>query len=147
MCDRDPVDQWSFGRVTLLGDAAHAMRPNGSNGATQAILDAMALARLLAPAALSTRTEESSASKGMIEAALWDYQEERLPPTTRVVQANRGTGPEKVLQMAHDNPDTPFEELDAVSTSPLSLPPASPPSPLRALSRPLSVSERMCVSR
>src|SRR3546814_8343267 len=40
MCDRDPVDRWSFGRVTLLGDAAHPMYPVGSNGASQAILDA-----------------------------------------------------------------------------------------------------------
>ena len=116
MCDRDPVEQWSFGHVTLLGDAAHAMRPNGSNGATQAILDGMALARLLAPSALSARAEDTSTSGGTsaIAAALVEYQEERLAPTTRVVQANRGTGPEKVLQMAHDNPETPFEELDAV---------------------------------
>ena len=45
MVDRDPVDRWTFGRVTLLGDAAHAMYPIGSNGASQAILDARVLAR------------------------------------------------------------------------------------------------------
>ena len=47
MVDRTPVPRWSFGRVTLLGDAAHAMRPNGSNGASQAILDGVALADAL----------------------------------------------------------------------------------------------------
>ena len=45
MVDRDPVERWTFGRVTLLGDAAHPMYPIGSNGASQAILDARVLAR------------------------------------------------------------------------------------------------------
>ena len=44
MCDRDPLPRWSFGRVTLMGDAAHPMYPVGSNGAAQAILDARSLA-------------------------------------------------------------------------------------------------------
>jgi 2-polyprenyl-6-methoxyphenol hydroxylase-like FAD-dependent oxidoreductase len=44
-CDRDPVPRWSFGRVTLLGDAAHPKYPTGSNGASQAILNARSLAR------------------------------------------------------------------------------------------------------
>ena len=48
MVDKDPVDRWTFGRVTLLGDAAHPMYPRGSNGAAQAILDARALADCLA---------------------------------------------------------------------------------------------------
>jgi 2-polyprenyl-6-methoxyphenol hydroxylase-like FAD-dependent oxidoreductase len=48
MCDRDPVPHWSFGRLTLVGDAAHPMYPVGSNGASQAILDARRLAALLA---------------------------------------------------------------------------------------------------
>ena len=47
MCDRDPLPRWSFGRATLLGDAAHPMYPVGSNGASQAVLDARALARHL----------------------------------------------------------------------------------------------------
>ena len=51
MCDRDPLPRWSFGRATLLGDAAHPMYPVGSNGASQAVLDARALARHLAQAA------------------------------------------------------------------------------------------------
>ena len=48
VCDRDPIKRWSHGRVTLLGDAAHAMYPVGSNGASQAVLDAMRLADELA---------------------------------------------------------------------------------------------------
>jgi 2-polyprenyl-6-methoxyphenol hydroxylase-like FAD-dependent oxidoreductase len=43
-CDREPLPRWSFARVTLLGDAAHPMYPVGSNGASQAILDAKCLA-------------------------------------------------------------------------------------------------------
>ncbi len=48
MVDQDPLPRWSFGRVTLLGDAAHPMVPRGSNGAGQAILDARCLADALA---------------------------------------------------------------------------------------------------
>ena len=48
MCDRDPLPRWSHGRVTLLGDAAHPMYPVGSNGASQAILDARSLGDWLA---------------------------------------------------------------------------------------------------
>ena len=61
MCDRDPLPRWTFGRVTLLGDAAHPMYPVGSNGASQAILDARCLSDLLVsaehpmPGALSLR--------------------------------------------------------------------------------------------
>ena len=51
MVDRDPVDRWTFGRATLLGDAAHPMYPIGSNGASQAILDARVLAREIQPTA------------------------------------------------------------------------------------------------
>jgi 2-polyprenyl-6-methoxyphenol hydroxylase-like FAD-dependent oxidoreductase len=112
MVDRDPVDKWSFGCVTLLGDAAHAMRPNGSNGATQAILDGVALARLLAPATMAARSE--GALPDRLAAALVEYEQERLEPTTRVVMANRSTGPERVLQMVVDDADTPFGELEAV---------------------------------
>ena len=112
MVDRDPVERWSFGSVTLMGDAAHAMRPNGSNGASQAILDGAALARLLAPPVFSQRAEGDT--RGRLAAALVEYEDERLAPTTRVVMANRSTGPEQVLQMVVDEPDTPFGDLEAV---------------------------------
>ncbi|MCA9571863.1 MAG: FAD-dependent monooxygenase, partial [Myxococcales bacterium] len=49
MVDRDPLDRWTVGRVTLLGDAAHAMTPNMGQGACQAIEDGVVLASLLDP--------------------------------------------------------------------------------------------------
>ncbi len=86
MCDRDPLPQWSFGRVTLLGDAAHPMYPIGSNGASQAILDARVLAREIQ-------------THGATPEALHAYEAERRPATTRIVLANRGNGPEQVMQL------------------------------------------------
>ena len=92
MVDRDPVGQWSFDRVTLAGDAAHAMVPNGSNGASQGILDAASLERCL-----STHAN--------VVTAFEKYEEERLPPTSRLVIDNRKTGPERVLQLVEERCD------------------------------------------
>ena len=89
MCDRDPVDRWSFGRMTLLGDAAHPMYPIGSNGASQAILDAECLAHCLS-------------SEPDVVRALKIYEETRLPPTSAIVFANRGQGPDYVMQLCHE---------------------------------------------
>jgi 2-polyprenyl-6-methoxyphenol hydroxylase-like FAD-dependent oxidoreductase len=86
MCDRDPLPRWSHGRVTLLGDAAHPMYPVGSNGASQAILDARCLADRLVSA-------EHPAH------ALWAYEVERLPMTAQIVQMNRKGGPEGVIDV------------------------------------------------
>lgn len=97
MVDRNPLQRWSFGRVTLLGDAAHAMYPIGANGASQAIIDASALAEAIA--------ETDSA-----EDALSSYQSKRLGPTTRVVLANRQRGPEKILEVAKRRLPTPDAE-------------------------------------
>lgn len=80
MSDRDPLPQWSFGRVTLLGDAAHPMYPIGSNGASQAILDAEALCTAL--------QEERN-----WQTALKRYDEERVPAAAKVVLQNRQKAP------------------------------------------------------
>lgn len=101
MVDRDPAERWTFGRVTLLGDAAHAMYPIGSNGASQAILDARTLAYRLA-------TEPT------VAAALAAYEAERRPATTRLVLANRGEGPERVMQLAEDRAPQGFAQVTDV---------------------------------
>ena len=88
------------------------MRPNGLNGATQAILDDFLMSRLLAPVALAARTEPDTHSR--LEAVLVDYERERLEPSTRVVMANRQTGPERVRQIVVDDLDMAYEELEAV---------------------------------
>jgi len=79
MVDRDPLTRWGTGRVTLLGDAAHLMYPIGANGASQAILDAAALAAQFAG---SPRDAE-------VTAALRRYEEDRRPATTAIIYANR----------------------------------------------------------
>src|SRR6204780_3914252 len=84
-CDRDPLPYWSNGRITLLGDAAHPMYPVGSNGASQAILDARCLADVLA------RAEHP-------RQALLAYEQKRLPMTAEVVRSNRRGGPEGVIE-------------------------------------------------
>ena len=102
-CDRDPLPRWSFGRVTLLGDAAHPMYPVGSNGASQAILDARALARHLA----------SSAS---VPAALAAYDAERRPPTAEIVLTNRKGGPEGVIDVVEARAPDGFTDIEAVAS-------------------------------
>jgi 2-polyprenyl-6-methoxyphenol hydroxylase-like FAD-dependent oxidoreductase len=89
MVDRDPLPAWTRSRTTLLGDAAHAMYPNGSNGGSQAILDARTLAFHLA----------TSASVGEALAA---YEAARRPATTALLEMTRQTGPERVMHLAHE---------------------------------------------
>jgi 5-methylphenazine-1-carboxylate 1-monooxygenase len=101
MVDRDPLGRWSFERVTLLGDAAHPMYPIGSNGASQAIIDGRILALKLA-------TIDDPV------AALEAYEAERRPPTNRIVLANRGNGPDQVMQLAEERAPGGFDDLDAV---------------------------------
>jgi len=86
--DRDPLSQWSFGRVTLLGDAAHPLIPVSSNGAVQAILDGRALAY-----ALATHDDPTRGLKA--------YENDRLEKANRVVVASRENGPDEVLEIAH----------------------------------------------
>jgi 2-polyprenyl-6-methoxyphenol hydroxylase-like FAD-dependent oxidoreductase len=101
LVDRDPVPRWSFGRVTLLGDAAHPMYPVGSNGASQAVLDAAALAE-----ALSTHPDPAAALKA--------YEARRLPPTSELVRSNRRHGPEVVMQMAEERAPNGFDDVSSV---------------------------------
>ncbi len=100
MCDRDPLPFWTRGRVTLLGDAAHPMYPVGSNGASQAVLDARCLADLLASQAP--------------EAAIAAYAAERLPKTAEIVRANRKGGPERVVDEVSARAPDGFARLEDV---------------------------------
>ena len=102
MVDQEPLPRWTFGRVTLLGDAAHPMLPRGSNGAGQAILDGHRLATLL-----------GSVSDPL--QALVDYEAERLPRTSAVVEANRTVPPDIVLREVWERTgDRPFERIEDV---------------------------------
>ncbi|MBN8992503.1 MAG: flavin-dependent oxidoreductase [Rhizobiales bacterium] len=102
MVDQDPLPRWSFGRVTLLGDAAHPMVPRGSNGAGQAILDARALA-----AALTGNSNPV--------AALAAYEQQRLEATTRIVLTNRSNPPDAILREVFQRTgDRPFNAIGDV---------------------------------
>jgi 5-methylphenazine-1-carboxylate 1-monooxygenase len=99
MVDRDPLPQWTFGRVTLMGDAAHPMYPIGSNGATQGIIDTRVLTWHLAKAAT-------------VEEAMLHYETERRETTGRIVLMNRQQGPDKVLDFAKERLDEQGGSLD-----------------------------------
>lgn len=102
MVDQDPLPRWSFGRVTLLGDAAHPMVPRGSNGAGQAILDARALADSL----MKTADPET---------ALIAYEDQRREATANVVRANRKQPPDAILREVYERTgDKPFRSIDEV---------------------------------
>ncbi|MBV9889314.1 MAG: flavin-dependent oxidoreductase [Rhizobacter sp.] len=102
MVDQDPLPRWSFGRVTLLGDAAHPMVPRGSNGAGQAILDAACLV-------------ERFMERGVGAEALAGYDAIRNPATAKVVLANRTTPPDAILREVHERSgDKPFACLEDV---------------------------------
>lgn len=101
MVDKDPLPRWTFGRVTLLGDAAHPMYPIGSNGSAQAIVDA----RYLTDCLLAERD---------IDYALREYEAERLPRTAGIVLRNRMNGPEQVMQLAEVRAPQGFARIDDV---------------------------------
>jgi 2-polyprenyl-6-methoxyphenol hydroxylase-like FAD-dependent oxidoreductase len=104
MVDRDPVGRWTFGRVTLAGDAAHPMYPRGSNGAAQAAIDARTLAECLA------------AAQDPAE-ALAAYEQTRRETTAKIVRTNRAHPPDfiniKVEELVGDQP---FDDLDRYIT-------------------------------
>jgi 5-methylphenazine-1-carboxylate 1-monooxygenase len=100
MVDRDPVSRWVFGRIALVGDAAHPMYQRGSNGSAQALIDARVLSDLLASG------EDSLA-------ALVAYEQARLAPTTKIVHTNRATPPDFINIKVEDLVgDKPFDNLD-----------------------------------
>src|SRR3984957_17167472 len=102
MIDQDPLPRWSFGRVTLSGDAAHPMVPRGSNGAGQAILDTRAMTTALL------------ANDDPV-AALASYEKQRLEATTRVVLTNRTNPPDAILREVFQRTnDQPFAAIDDV---------------------------------
>lgn len=104
MVDRDPLPHWTAGRVTLLGDAAHPMYPVGSNGASQAILDARTLARCLAV-------------EGSVDAALAAYEDTRRPATAAIVLANREVAGEKCMELAEQRAPDGFDDIGDVFAS------------------------------
>ena len=103
MVDRDPLPSWGRGRVTLIGDSAHPVYPIGSNGGSQAIIDARVLARELAAAA-------SPAD------ALARYEAERLPAVNKIVLATRDMPVDAVLDMVSARAPGGFDRIEDVLT-------------------------------
>ncbi|MCB1464679.1 MAG: flavin-dependent oxidoreductase [Nitratireductor sp.] len=101
MIDRDPVETWVDGRVALMGDAAHAMYPTGSNGASQAIIDA----RALGVAVLEN---------GVSAAALKAYDAALCGPVSQLILRNRGAGPFGLLNMVDERCGGHFDDIDNV---------------------------------
>lgn len=103
MVDRDPLPEWRHGNMTLLGDAAHPMYPVGSNGASQAIIDARVLAYELA-------------TRGSVGDALDAYEDVRRPTTSAIVLANRQVGPERCMDLVAERaPDGFTHRVDVMS--------------------------------
>lgn len=103
MCDRDPLRFWTQGCVTLLGDAAHSMYPVGSNGASQAILDARCLTDLL--------------REHPVTEALRLYEMDRLPATAAIVRSNRIGGPERVIDLVAERAPNGFTRIEDVAST------------------------------
>jgi len=102
LIDHDPLPQWSFGRVTLLGDAAHAMYPRGGNGVCQALVDTRVIADKLATASDPVES-------------LRQYETERREKVNRIVMANRGEGPEVVRRIVEERSGgKPFDDIEKI---------------------------------
>ena len=101
MIDRDPVPTWHDRSVLLIGDAAHAMYPTGSNGASQAIIDARLLGRALL-------------AHGVTPAALAAFDAQLCEPISQLVLRNRGAGPFGLLNLVNDRCGGEFDDIDAV---------------------------------
>jgi 2-polyprenyl-6-methoxyphenol hydroxylase-like FAD-dependent oxidoreductase len=101
LVDRHPVERWSFGRVTLIGDAAHPMQPTGSQAGSQAIVDA----RLLTASLLAERDPV---------AALAAYDRQRRPVMNDITLRNRNFGPEAAMQLAEERAPNGFKAIEDV---------------------------------
>ena len=101
MIDRDPVSTWIDGNVALLGDAAHPMYPTGSNGASQAIVDARVLGATLI-------------EHGVTQDALAVYDKQLCGPISEVVLRNRGAGPFGLLNMVDEKCGGAFDDIDDI---------------------------------
>ena len=101
MIDRDPVSTWRDGPVALMGDAAHAMYPTGSNGASQAIVDARTLGACMV-------------EHGANATALAAYDERLCGPISQVILRNRGAGPFGLLNMVDERCGGVFDKIDDV---------------------------------
>ncbi|MEY8839984.1 FAD-dependent monooxygenase, partial [Cribrihabitans sp. XS_ASV171] len=101
MIDRDPIPTWVAGPIALMGDAAHAMYPTGSNGASQAVIDARTLgAKML--------------EHGVTPKALAAYDAQLCAPVSQLVLRNRGAGPFGLLNLLDERCGGVFEDIDAV---------------------------------
>ncbi|MBT2324340.1 flavin-dependent oxidoreductase [Variovorax paradoxus] len=100
--DRDPVERWSFGRVTLLGDAAHPMHPVGSQAGSQAVVDGRVLAKHLAD------------HPDRPEFALQEYEAERLPPMRDICLSNRNLSHEIIMDVVYERAPEGFSNIDDV---------------------------------
>jgi 2-polyprenyl-6-methoxyphenol hydroxylase-like FAD-dependent oxidoreductase len=102
MVDKDPVERWTFDRVTFMGDAAHPMYPRGSQGAAQALIDARTLADELA------RGDDPCA-------ALQAYEAARLAATAKIVRTNREHPPDYIIMKVDElTGGKPFANIDDV---------------------------------
>lgn len=101
MVDRDPLDRWTVGRTTLMGDAAHVMYPVGSNGASQAVVDGRKLGRAFL-------------DHGVGVDALQAYEAEVRPATSAMVLQNRGKGPDYVLELVEERSGGIYDRLEDV---------------------------------
>ena len=101
MVDRDPLDRWTHGCTTLMGDAAHAAYPVGSNGAGAGIIDA----RKLVAAFLA---------HGLNADALHTYEAEMRPVTSQIILMNRTAGPDKILDIVEQRCGGQFDKITDV---------------------------------
>ena len=104
MVDKDPVARWTFGRITLAGDAGHPMYPRGSNGAAQGLIDSRTLADLL------IRHDDA-------RDALKEYEAKRLATTANIVRTNREHPPDFInIRVEELVGDKPYDDLEKIIT-------------------------------